>query len=306
MIRIYQKTVNDSALHAIKEFKKGCWVYVENPSERELSKLIKQLPLDLSLLKDALDPYEVPRVETENAVTYIFTRVPGRENEDGSTTPVLVAIGKDFIVTVSEKMLPPLEKFTKGEVDIFTTQKTRLFLQILSEINQAYNSTITRMNKNVRSTGIQLNKMENKTIMQFVNYERVLNDFLGALVPTNALLQKLLSGKFLTLYEKDKDLTEDLVLSNGQLVELCRTNLSSIGNIREAYSTIMTNDLNRVIKLLTSLTVIVTIPTMIASIYGMNIRLPISDSPLAFIQILGVIFSITFILLVIFIKKRWI
>ena len=115
----------------------------------------------------------------------------------------------------------------------------------------------------------------------------------------------MLSGKHFKLYEEDKDLIEDLLLSNTQLIELSQNNLRTIVNIREGYSTIMTNNLNRIIKLFTSLTVILTIPTMIASIYGMNINLPLANNPLAFIIIMTSIIIISIILLIIFIKNDW-
>jgi len=155
-------------------------------------------------------------------------------------------------------------------------------LQIFSRINQVYNKFLTDISKNVRSVSVKLEKIENKDVIRFVNFEIILNDFLTALNPINNLLQDLLSGKFLKLYEKDKDLIEDLSLGTGQLIERCRADLKTIVNIRESYSTIITNNLNRVIKLLTALTIILTIPTIIASIYGMNVRLPLADNPLAF------------------------
>src|SRR3990172_1492160 len=125
-------------------------------------------------------------------------------------------------------------------------------------------------------------KINNKDIIQFVTYESVLNDFLTALEPTNVILKNLFSGKFLKLTDQEKEWVEDLYFSNSQLIELSQANLRNIVNIREAYSTIITNNLNRVIRLLTSLTVILAVPTMIASIYGMNIDLPFDHSPNAF------------------------
>ena len=289
----------------LNKFKVGSWVYAENPSEEELKYLSKSFHLEKGLLKDALDPNEVPRMEVEKSTTYIFTRIPYSESGKVSTMPVLVALGKDFLITVSQGPLPLLEKFIKGEVDFYTTQKTKLFLQLFSEINASYNVFLNNINRRVRAMSIELEKISNKDIVQFVTFEGNINDFLGALVPTHTILKNILSGKFLKLYEKDEDLTEDLFLANGQFIESCRTILKTIVNVREAYSTIITNNLNRVIKLLTALTIILTVPTIIASFYGMNVRLPFADTPLAFFGILGVAVLISVFLLVIFIKNRW-
>jgi magnesium transporter len=304
MIKICKKTINDKTLKSLRSFNVGAWVYVEDPNEKEIKYLVKNLNLEADLLQDALDPHEVPRLEVEEQITYIFTRVPYREEEKVITIPLLIAISNNFLTTICSKKLPFLEDFTHGK-EIYTTQKTRLFLQIFSRINQVYNKFLTDISKNVRSVSVKLEKIENKDVIRFVNFEIILNDFLTALNPINNLLQDLLSGKFLKLYEKDKDLIEDLSLGTGQLIERCRADLKTIVNIRESYSTIITNNLNRVIKLLTALTIILTIPTIIASIYGMNVRLPLADNPLAFNWIIGITFLFSLAALLVLLKKRW-
>jgi magnesium transporter len=305
MITIYQKTVTDTHLKELSEFKIGSWIFVEDPSDKEINRLASEFKLEPTLLRDALDPNEVPRVEEEEGVTYIFTRVPHSVEGKVATVPMLVVLAESFILTLSQENLPIFKRIIADKVKLVTTQKTRAILQIFSEINTAYNAYISEISKRVRSLGINLERITNKDIIQFVNYEGILNDFLAALVPINAILKTLLSGKHLKLYEKDMDLTEDLLLGNEQLLVLCRGNLTTIVNIRQAYSVVMTNNLNRVIKLLTSLTVILTVPTMIASIYGMNVGLPFADSPLIFWIIVGVIVLIILALLRIFYRNDW-
>ncbi len=305
MIKIYKKTINDETLKPLKNFNVGSWVYVENPNEKEIKSLVKNLNLEIDLLKDVLDPHEVPRLEIENKITYIFTRVPYIEEEKVITTPLLITIGDNSLTTICSKKLPFLEDFVQGKETFYTTQKTRLFLQIFSKINQAYNKFLTDISKNVRGVSVKLERIENKDVIRFVSFEIILNDFLTALNPINNLLQDLLSGRFLKLYEKDKDLIEDLSLGTGQLIERCKADLKTIVNIRESYSTIITNNLNRVIKLLTALTIILTIPTIIASIYGMNVKLPLADNPLIFIWIIGITFLFSLVVLLVLIKKRW-
>ncbi len=305
MIKIYQKTISDRKLRTIRKFKAGSWIYVEDPHEKEIKKLTQNFSFAPDLIKDALDPHEVPRLEIEKEIVYIFTRVPYQENGKVTTTPLLIAISHHFLATICLKKPAFLEKFTSEKINFFTTQKTRLFLQFFAEINQIYNNFLTNINRDVRGISIQLEKIDNKDVVQFVSFGIILNDFLAALAPTNSLLQNLLSGKFLKLYEKDKDLIEDLSLGTEQLIKRCEADLKNIVNIREAYSTILTNNLNRVIKLLTALTIILTIPTIIASIYGMNVRLPLMDSPFVFIWIIVITFLFSLIVLLILFKKRW-
>lgn len=295
MITFYQKTITTRRLKTVEEFKVGSWVHVEDPSEEDLEKLEHQLGLDRGLLLDAVDPYEVPRVEEYHGITYIFTRIPYEEGEKISTTPILLGVADSFVFTVSRKKLAFFDRFVDGSIEFSTTQKVRFMLHMLSEVDSAYARFITLINKEVRRLSARLSgTIENKDIIRFVNFETILNDLLDALVPTNSALSKLLSGKFLTLRDEDKAYAEDVFLSNGQLVELCKTNLRAIMNIRNAYSTIMTNNLNRVIKLLTALTIIFMLPNIIVGMYGMNVPLPFADSPHAFwiIIVMGSSFTV--------------
>jgi magnesium transporter len=150
-----------------------------------------------------------------------------------------------------------------------------------------------------------MESIKNKDIVQFVNFESVINDFLSALVPANTMLTKLMSGKYFKLYEEDKDLIEDMYLSHNQLIVLCRANLKNIVNIRDAYSTIMTNNLNRILKMLAALTVVLTIPTTIGSFFGMNVAVPLDQNPHAFGFIVVGAILLSALALVVFIKNKW-
>jgi magnesium transporter len=310
MITIFHKSIKEKKVKRLTSFKTGSWVYVEKPTDEELERIATDFNLDMSIITDAIDPYEVPRVEEENDIVYIFTRVPYLKDIEHSsvqtlTIPLLIIIGENFVITISKKELPNLDRLTNRKPDLYTTQKTKLLLHILWAITDSYNQFLINLNKQMRRVGVDLEKIRNKDIVQFVLFERMLNDFLAALIPTNTLLKNILYGKFLTLYKNDKDLIEDLFLNNEQLIELCRSNLKNIVNIRESYSTIMTNNLNRVIKLLTTLTILLTVPTIISSVYGMNIQLPFADSPHAFTYIVALTVVISSSLLLFFSKKDW-
>lgn len=304
MISIYQKTLTSRKLKVVEDFKVGAWVHVEDPTDAELDLLSEKLSLDKGLLLDATDPYEVPRVEVDGGVTYMFTRVPYEDNGKVLTAPVLLGITKERVFTVTKYKLNIFEQFIEGRKEFHTTQKVRFLLTLLAEIDAAFAKHITMINKDVRRLSSNLDStISNQDIVSFVNFEAILNDLLDALVPTNSVLSKVLSGKILTLYENDKDYVEDVYLENGQLIELCRSNLRSIVNIRSAYSTIMSNDLNRVIKLLTGLTIVFTIPTIISSIYGMNIPLPFQESEHSFLIVVIMTALMTTLVLWFFNKK---
>ncbi len=308
MISYYQKTVSSKTLKQIPDFKVGSWVSVDRPNEEEILHLVGTLGLDEGLLRDSLDPYEVPRVENDGKTAYIFTRYPFLEEGKVVTLPVLIGIAEGFVFTVVQRPFPFLDKFVEGKIEFNTTQKIRFLLQIFQEINSTYSTMLTLVSKEVRRHQSNLGKdITNEDIVSFVEFENVLSDLLDALGPTKTTLENILSGKLLTLYEKDKAYADDLVLETGQLLDRTRALLRTVQSIRSAYSTIMTNNLNRVIKFLTGMTIVVTVPGIVVNIFGMNVRLPIeSEHAVAFWFVIALTIVLTIFAVWFFRKKGWI
>lgn len=304
MINIYYRNLRDKKIQTLDKYRVGSWIHVEEPTEEELQELTDSYGLDMSLLRDATDQYEVPRMEVEDGIVYIFSRFPYNNNHQITTSPILFIIANENFITVTKDPFPLLEGFMKRQV-FYTTQKTKLFLQLFALINTSFNTYLHTISRETRSSSYQLEKINNKDIAVFVGYERVLNDFHLALVRTNAVLNNLLSHNYIRLFEEDRDLIEDIFLNNDQLIQLSKENLRSIVNIRDAYSTIMTHNTNRVIRFFTSITVILTIPTIIASIYGMNVALPYQDAPMAFIGIMIAIALISLGFILMFLMNDW-
>lgn len=292
MVKYYYRDTTEKKAQELPKYKSGCWVDAQKPTEQELDRLTDELHLERGHLRDAMDPHEVPRLETENGTIYIFTRFPHDDGDSIGTSPILIVIGETFIATISAKTPFFLGRLRERR-DYFTNRKVHLLLQIIAEVITSYSYYLNQISKQIRSVEIKVEKIVNKDIIQFVASEGIISDFRPSLVHTNAVLESLLKGKKLPFVEMDKDLVEDIVLSNRQLVEQSDDILRTIVNIRNAYTTIMTNNLNRVIKLLTSVTVILTIPTMVASLFGMNVRLPLESAPWAFWGIVLVIIAIS-------------
>ena len=179
-------------------------------------------------------------------------------------------------MTVSPVRLPSLATLVQGKIDFATTQRAQLVLQILNLISDHYDTFIAQTSKQIKQIRAHLRRhaIGNQDFIDFVTIEDELNEFLSALVPTNATLRRLLLGRYMPLFEEDQDIVEDLLLNNEQSMEACNSNMKSIANIREAYSSISANNLNRTIKILTIATVMIAIPNLFYSMYGMNINLP--------------------------------
>ena len=303
MIRIYHKKAKNKEVEIIQDYQKGSWIYVETPTEIEIHELAEKLGLEIGHLRDALDINEVPRLEREDGTTYIFTRFAYTENSLIETAPLLIIIMKNYFVTLLPIPMTRLEKLQSHKMFTSTTNQAKLLTNILHQIMMSYNDYLNIIAKKVRVSTINLENVKNRDIIQFVQYESVLNDFILGLVRTSTILHGFLPGKIIPLTVDEHDLLEDVSLYNGQLIQLSNENLRTIVNIREAYSTIMTNKLNQVIKLFTSLTVVLTIPTIISSFFGMNVNLPVNNQPFAFFQILFITLTVVGIVIIIF-KKR--
>jgi len=310
MIRYFYRNTKsaDRKLIELDESKKGAWVYVEDPSSDEIAQLVEKFDLDKGHIEDALDVDEVPRFEVEEDQNYIFTRFVYTDTaQQVDTVTLLVITSPNFFITVSSKKMPQLDLMIGGRFDVTTTQRTKLLLQLLNQIVSAYDTQLSAISRQIKSTRsrLRVEDIRNQDFINFVAIEDQLDDFLSALSPTNALLRRLLTGKHLKLFEDDKDLLEDLLLNTEQSIESCRTSVKTIVNIREAYSTIMGNNLNRVIRQLTVLTVIMTVPTIVSGIYGMNVALPFDKTPYAFAFVIFLILGISGFLLLIFRRQRW-
>lgn len=305
MLTIYQRTVKDTLLAEITDMRVGSFIVAERPGDEERARLVEEGGFDDDLLKDAVDFYEAPRFEMKNGIAYFFTRVPKMGDHEIITTPLLIAVSQNAVLLVSKAHLPFLEEFLENQT-IFTTQKSKLFILLVGRIVAHFQKHLTQIQRASRIGHTRMEHISNKTILEFVSYERTLNEFVDALIPTNRALELLLSGKHLELYEKDTELVEDLSLAMEQLVRSAQATLKSIQNIRSAYATIVANNLNRVMKFLAALTVILTVPMVVSSFFGMNVMLPFAEHPLAFFGIFGGTMFCVIVMVYVFSKKEWI
>ncbi len=303
MIEIYFKTIRDEEFKRTDEVRAGCWIYARNATFDDLSKISELTTLDIPDLKDSLDKYEIPRIESHGNCVIFFTRYPG-QGEIGLHTEALTIILTDtYLITISPDSSNIIDNILKMHLHIATTQKAKLLLYILLRITQDFTSAI----KNSRHVILlhEEGKIDGKAIIVLTKNEEILNQYLTSLVPMRNLLEALSTERYLTLYEKDLDLLHDLMLAVHQSEDLCRVNVKSIRSLRDSYQIIFTNDVNKTIKRLTALTIIFSIPTMMASIYGMNVALPMQNYPHAFPIVMGIAATSCLCAVILFLKQRW-
>jgi len=290
MITHYFRTVKDDSLKMIPSVRNGVWVHAESPSEEELQQLAKELRLDMSILEDAQDFFEVPRLERTAGSTYFFTRYPySDDEEDMDTAPILIVVGEAFVLTISIRPVAQFEALTSGQVTLYTTQKTKLFIKIMEMLTQSYERQLISLRRAVHKDRVKLRNIGNQEIVRFVSYEHRLNDMVAAVLPTNAALKQIMGGNYMQIFDDDREFIDDLRIDNDQVVDSARTLLKTIQNVRNAAEAILANNLNNRIKTLTVLTILLTIPMVISSIYGMNVALPFAEDPYAFGLVIAVV-----------------
>jgi len=307
MIKYFYKSLRSQTMKELDDYQRGSWVYVEGPREDELDELVKKFKLERGHLEDALDVDEMPRLERESDQSYIFVRFAYKnEEQELVTVPLLFIFGNDILITVSLVRLPSLDAFIRNKIDFATTQRAKLVLQILQLIGEHYDTFISRTSKQIKLIRSRLrgHEITNQDFIDFVMIEDELNEFLSSLMPTNATLRRLLLGRYMPLFDEDQDIVEDLLLNNEQSVEACNSNLKSIDNIREAYSSISSHNLNYTMKVLTVATVIIALPNVFYGMYGMNVNLPFQHQPWAYFAVVGFTVVLVFLLLWFARRKR--
>lgn len=306
MITHYFKTIQDTQLKVVDAVRAGVWTHVVAPTDEEVAQIIADYVLDDGILEDARDFFEVPRMERSGGVTYFFTRYPFDEkDEDSGTAPLLIVMGESFLLTVAVREVPQFQSFIDGNEMITTTQKAKFFIQIMDSITVSYEKELVRFRKVVQKDRARLRKLGSRQIERLVDFENDLNDMITALIPTNTWLQQVTQGNYMQLFNEDVELMQDLMIANSQLVDSARSVLKTIQNIRTATEAILTNRLNNTIRTLTILTIILTIPTIIASLFGMNVAIPMSGYKYAFWMVLGFIVVTVLGVVLLFKRNKW-
>jgi magnesium transporter len=313
MVRYFEKQKNK--LEVLETSLPNCWINISPPSDREdLNHLAEELQIPLDFLTDPLDIDERTRFEIEDDVKFIVVNTPAL-NEGGRdsltlyiTVPIGIIITKDHIITISSYETAVIQKFIEGKVRGFQPHDFSLFvLQILEQNVYTYLHCLKDIN--VRRNTIEREVYEssqNRDLKRLLSLEKSLVYFVTAL-SSNALLKQKLQRMDLLNIQKDEekaDLLEDIMIDNSQAQEMAHIYTNILSNTMGALASMISNNLNEVMQRLTLITIILMVPTLVASFYGMNVTgLPLQDNPYAFWILLGgsMVFSIC---LVIFFRKK--
>lgn len=305
---VYYSTARSPALQELDSSRAGSWIHVVAPNEEEIVRLSSEYDLEQDLLTDALDLYESPRVERSDDSTYVYTRYYHSDNGViNATEPLLIIYRPNFILTLLRTDSAVLDRLLNGAERVITTQKTKTLLQILDEVNNSYQRYLIKANRQLLAIRSQLKHtdIDKAVLVNFIELEDDLNEFLSALEPQAAMLRSLLRARYLRLYEEDRELVEDLGLGTNELIALIISRLKTIVNIRQAYDAIASSELNRTFRRLTSISIFLMIPTVVSGLFGMNINLPFANHTYAFGYVMAFVFAASVLTIFIFHRRRW-
>jgi magnesium transporter len=307
MIEYYFKTAKEENFLCLQSPKEGCWIHVDEATSGDLEEICQLTGLEFAQVQDSLDRYEIPRIEKIGNHTLIFTRYPVEpDNAVGLYTSTFTMIlTSHYFITISPDKSRLFHNFVTKKGKFSTLQRSKLMIHLLFSITQDFTSHIRKVRHNVLYQEKEMANVESEDITALTRHEEILNQYLSALEPSRSVLEGINSGSYTNLYEKEREQLEDLANAVKQSETLCSNAVKTIRSLRDSYNILFTNNLHKTIKLLTSLTIIFNIPTMIASIYGMNIEIPLMGNQHAFIFILSMITILSAFALLVFRRKRW-
>lgn len=305
MMQIYFKTMRDEEFQLIPQVREGCWIHVDEATQEDLAQVAQLIGLEVLDLHDCLDKYEIPRIERLGNSVIIFTRHPTEHEAGLYTSTLAIILTPHYIVTISPHKSYLVRSFVVQKNKLSTIQKSKLLITLFHKITQEFTAHIRRMRHSVLHQEKEMSVVESEDIITLTKNEEILNQFHASLVPLRNVLESIMSGRYTNLYEKDQDLLTDLLNAVKQSEDLCSISVKSIRAMRDAYQIIFTNNVSKTIKLLTALTILFSIPTIVASFYGMNTALPFAAHPHAFYYIIGFTAVVVVFAGMIFQRKRW-
>lgn len=269
-------------------FEPGVWVYMQNPAEEEIAQVCAEANVDPDFIRPALDEEERPRIETDNGHTLILVDIPTIEEDDGTsvftTIPLGIVYTKDAVITVCLKETPILNDFIQGRVKQFLTQfKSRFVLQILFKNATLYLLYLRSIEKQSTKLEHDLQKsMRNKELTQLLRLEKSLVYFSTSLKSNETVLEKMLKFDAIKRFEEDQELLDDVIIENKQAIEMTTIYSNILSSTMDAFASIISNNLNIVMKSLTIITIAMSVPTVISGLFGMNVPNGLESVPHVF------------------------
>ena len=312
MVKMYNTDMIANVTTEVNEYKRGNWIDMINPTESEIFEVCRNLNIEQEFIKYSLDYEEKARIDLEedDGTILFIIDVPIIEKENDveiyTTMPVGVIFVRDeYVITVSLKendIIKKMERIVGKKV--ITYKKSQFLFQLFYENSSAFLNLLKEINKKTEHIERTLKKdLKNEDLLKMLNLEKALVYITTSLKSDEVVMEKTLRGKIIKLYEEDEDLLEDAIVENKQAIEMSKIYSDILNETMDMYASIISNNINDIMKFLTSITIILAIPTLVASLWGMNVPVPFQNYQYGFPVLLAVSFVVT-LTVMIWLKKR--
>jgi magnesium transporter len=307
MLTIYKTT--EQGLEQLDSMANGTWVKAVDPTPEEIQKLV-DWGIDLDYINYSLDLDEMPRMERDEEYTFILIRVPHRQPDSDIpyiTIPLGIMIKGNTIVTICRYDKEIFKILANGKYRLLKTGKRyRFALYIFLETATRYLMHLREINRMTEAIEDQLQKStRNREVLELLKYQKSLTYFATALRSNEVMMERVQRTQIFNYYEDDQDLLEDVLTENQQAIQMTNINTEILSSMMDAFASIISNNLNGVMKALAAITIIINVPAVVAAFYGMNVELPGESHPLAFLTVIGISLTLTAIATFIFYKRDW-
>lgn len=307
MLTIYKTT--EHGLEQLDTMANGAWIKAVDPTPEEMQQLVTW-GIDADYINYSLDLDEMPRMERDEDFTFILVRIPHRQLDSDipyTTIPLGIMIRGNIIVTICRYDKEMFRVLANGKYRLLKTSKRyRFALYIFLETATRYLTHLREINRMTESIEDQLQKStRNREVLELLKYQKSLTYFATALRSNEVMFERVQRTQIFNYYEEDQDLLEDVLTENQQAIQMTSINTEILSSMMDAFASIISNNLNSVMKALAALTIILNLPTIVAGFYGMNVTLPGASHPLAFMTLIGVAIGLTAIATFIFYKRDW-
>ena len=308
MLKIYKTSQTLKDIKEVKQIVKDSWIDLVSPTNDEIEEVVGKTNIDKDLVLKMLDDDELPRIEQSGNATLVVIDTPSLEDGSYTTYPLGIIITENnYVITVAPKKINVLDDFKNNKVkDFRTAKKIRFLIQILLKTASFYLSILKNVDKGIdRKEQILKNTTSNEDLIDLLDIEKTLVYFITSLKANDLVLEKLNKGTVFPIYDNDLDLLEDAMIENKQAIEMSSIYKDILNSISNTYGTIISNNLNNIMKFLSGITIVISVPTMISSFLGMNVPLGnLQTSPYAMIIILISSFILSIIVCILLKKKN--